>query len=197
MKNGSPDVPRQDRVFTIPNLLSLSRLILVVPFVLVLLARQPWSKPWAIVILLLAALTDKFDGMLARRLGAESEWGRILDPLADKIGIAVGSVVLLLLDLIPLWFVAALVARDVLIAAGGLYLKFKTGIVLPSNTVGKWSVGVFSVTLLCILLEAPAVAVDVLIFASLAMLVISLVMYVRRFLEVAFRPAGETSRGNV
>jgi len=196
VKNGATDVSRTDRFFTIPNLLSLLRLVLVVPFVLVLIAHEPWSKPWAIAIVLVAALTDKLDGDLARKYGQESEWGRILDPLADKLGIAAAAIVFLVLDLLPAWFVAALVGRDLLIGAGGLYLKARTGRVLPSNMAGKWAVGVFILTILVILLEAPPVVVSVMIGASIVMLLVSLFMYIRRFIEAAFKAAGEGPIGS-
>ncbi len=196
MNPDTPDRTRSDRFLTVPNLLSLSRLLLVVPFVIVMLAREPWSRPWAIALLILAALTDKLDGDIARRYGTESEWGRILDPLADKIGIGAGAIVFLVLGLLPLWFVAALLVRDVLIGAGGLYLKHRTGLTLPSLLSGKWSVGLFSLTILLVLVDAPAPAVPIMIGVSCVMLVVSLVQYVRRFLAVVAGGAEGGAGGN-
>ena len=184
MKNGATDVSRTDRFFTIPNLLSLLRLVLVVPFVLVLVAHEPWSKPWAIAIVLVAALTDKLDGDLARKYGQESEWGRILDPVADKVGVAVFAIVLLRLGDLPLWFVAGLILRDLMILGGGLYLQRSRHIVLPSNQYGKWTVGIVSLALFAALLGAPQNIQTVLFAISVIGLLVSLIAYVARFVEV-------------
>jgi CDP-diacylglycerol--glycerol-3-phosphate 3-phosphatidyltransferase len=77
-----------------------------------------------------------------------------LDPLADKIGVGVVSVVLVVRGLVPVWFVAFLVARDLLILSGGILLRVRQGVVLPSNTTGKWTVGVIAAALILGLLEA-------------------------------------------
>ena len=138
---------------TASNLLSLSRAILVIPFALVMLVPAEPQRIWGGVLLFAAMLTDKFDGVLARKLHQETEWGRILDPLADKVGVASVAIVLLLLGDIPLWFVVALLVRDAAIFAGGLYIRARTGVVLPSNQAGKWAVGIVGVTLMVALLK--------------------------------------------
>lgn len=169
---------------TVPNLLSLTRIALLIPFVAIMTSAIPRRELWGLGVLLLAGLTDRYDGILARRMGAETEWGRILDPLADKIGAGVVALVLAAQGYIPLWFLALIVARDVLIVAGGIVVKRRTGKVLPSNTWGKWAVGVVFVTLCAALLSAPSPYLEVCLAASVAMLGVSLVQYVRRFLEV-------------
>ena len=187
MKTVSPDGASPSRFLTISNILSISRALLSIPFVLVMLAQAPWSRLWGAVILALAALTDNLDGRIARRYHQETEWGRILDPLADKVGLAAAGLVFLHLGLIPLWFVAALLARDLIIFLGGVYVKARKGIVLPSNVVGKWSVGIICATLLAILVDAPVLLITILIWTSAGMLMLSLGLYVRRFIEVVGR----------
>jgi CDP-diacylglycerol--glycerol-3-phosphate 3-phosphatidyltransferase len=187
--------PRQ-HILTVSNALSFLRLLFVVPFVLVLLAKAPWSKPWAIAILVLAALTDKFDGVLARKYHQETEWGRILDPLADKIAMGATGIVFMILGYWPVWFVLSVLARDLLIFIGGSVLKIRTGRVLPSNLTGKWALGVMSLLVLAVLIGAPDLVVECLLWASVAMLITSFVLYVRRFAQ-AVRPATEEgSPGN-
>ncbi|HSQ76813.1 MAG TPA: CDP-alcohol phosphatidyltransferase family protein [Bacteroidota bacterium] len=171
-------------LFTIPNFLSALRMILVVPFALVLTSDIPNARWWGIGIAVLAMLTDKLDGDLARYLHAESEWGRILDPLADKVAVAGSAIILLWLGIIPLWFVVVLVARDLLILAGGLFLKKRTGDVLPSNMAGKWAVGVFGITLLLALIDESMWIVPVGIWMSVAMVLLSTFLYVKRFVAV-------------
>jgi len=174
-------------LLTIPNLLSISRVFLIILFALAMLVPDQPARWWGLGILLLAALTDRLDGMLARSMHQETEWGRILDPLADKVGVAAVAIVLLYLMWLPLWFVALLLGRDLLILTGGLIIRRKTGEVLPSNIAGKWAVGVFAATLIFIVADAPDWLVLIGIWTSVTMVLVSTVGYVRRFAEVMRR----------
>lgn len=156
--------------------------MLAIPFALVMLSDSPNATTWGIAILAIAALTDKLDGVFARKFNEVTEWGKILDPVADKIGIAVVALVLVKLNLIPLWFVVMMVARDALILAGGVYVKKKKGIVLQSNQLGKWTIGVLALAMFFAMLRW-SVAAELFLWGSLAMLVASFALYLRRFLE--------------
>jgi len=175
-------------LFTVSNVLSISRAVLVVPFSLVMLFPDVPQRAWGGVIIALAILTDKFDGVLARKLRQESELGKILDPLADKIGIAGVALVMLHLGDIPLWFVAALILRDAVIFLGGITIKATRGVVLTSNLYGKWTVGIVAFTLLRALLGVVPEAHTVLMAASVGGLMLSFVMYVVRFIQLMHRP---------
>ena len=170
--------------WTVPNALSLLRLFLAVPFTYVMIAGIPGARWWAIGIIVLGVITDKLDGDLARWLHCESEWGRILDPLADKVAVAAVALVLLWLGLVPAWFVVLLLVRDVLILAGGVYVRKLTGEVLPSNVAGKWAVGVIGLTLLLALIDNTMLIVSIGIWLSVVMVVISTAGYAQRFLSV-------------
>ncbi len=167
--------------FTPPNILSLSRLVLAIPFALVMLSSLPSARIWGAIILLVGGLTDRYDGILARRYGQETQWGRILDPLADKVGVATMALVLLALGDIPLWFVIALLARDVLILAGGMVIKERSGVVLPSHISGKFAVGIVSLTFFIIVLGGPSPLATILIWICVALLVWSFAVYAARF----------------
>ena len=184
MKTGSPDAASASTFLTVSNLLSLSRALLIIPFVYVMLAQAPWSRFWGGVIIAVGAVTDNLDGRIARHYHQETEWGRILDPLADKLGLAAGGLVFLYLGLIPLWFVVALLTRDALIFFGGIYLKARQGVVLPSHPLGKWAVGIICLTLLVIVYGPPGPLVTALLWASTGMLLVSFVFYVHRFITV-------------
>ena len=173
-----------ERFFTISNFLSISRALLTIPFVLVMLSEYPSSRMWGGLIMFVAALTDKYDGVLARKFNQTTEWGKILDPLADKI--AVGAVVLVLLHLhdIPLWLVVVVLGRDILIFIGGMYIKATRGVVLPSNETGKWAVGIISLTLFLMVLDLHSWVIDVLLCISVLLLALSFVLYIKRFIEV-------------
>jgi CDP-diacylglycerol--glycerol-3-phosphate 3-phosphatidyltransferase len=182
---GVGSLPRTSNTFlTLPNLLSFARIALIVPFVIVVFSAMPFARLWACLIMALAALTDKLDGDLARKYHQTSEWGKILDPLADKICIGALVIVLIILRLIPTWLAVSLFARDLLILLGGLYLKARYKLVLPSNLAGKWTVGVIALSLFAILAGASSVVVDPLVWATLTMLVFSLALYSRQFLTI-------------
>lgn len=180
----APELPASSRFLTSSNLLSILRALLIIPFVAVMLSGLPNARIWGCVIILLAALTDKFDGVLARRFNEITEWGKILDPLADKVGVAAVALVLLWLGEIPLWFVLALVVRDLLIFAGGIFVKAKYGVVTSSNLLGKWTIGVVSLTLFAGVLHVPSPLLDLLVAVSSIMLLASLASYFIRFLAI-------------
>lgn len=173
-----------NRFLTASNLLSVTRALLAIPFVFIMLSSLPSSRLWAAALMILGAITDKLDGVLARKHHEETEWGRIIDPLADKIAVAVVALLLLYLHEIPLWFVALLLVRDVLIFGGGMYLQSKRGIVLGSHDAGKWAFGVVGLTLCVLLLSGESLIVDILVVVSVVLLVVSFVVYVRRFVQV-------------
>jgi CDP-diacylglycerol--glycerol-3-phosphate 3-phosphatidyltransferase len=143
---------------------------------------------WGGLIMVIAALTDKLDGVFARRYHEVTEWGKILDPLADKIAVGVAAIVLLKLDAIPLWFVIAILARDLLIFVGGMYLKRRQGVVLQSNETGKWAVGIIALTLFLMVVGIRSIVTDVLIAATLILLIVSLSFYLVRFAEEMKKP---------
>jgi CDP-diacylglycerol--glycerol-3-phosphate 3-phosphatidyltransferase len=144
----------------------------------------PAARWWAAGLMVLGAITDKLDGMLARKRRQETEWGRIIDPLADKIAVAVVAFTLLYVGDIPVWFVVLLVARDVVIFSGGMYLKTTRGTVLGSNTTGKWAFGIAGLTLFVLLVSGMSIVAEALMLICVVLLATSFVLYVRRFLQV-------------
>jgi CDP-diacylglycerol--glycerol-3-phosphate 3-phosphatidyltransferase len=179
-----PQAESSNRFLTISNLLSITRALLAIPFGVVMLTSTPPSRLWGGIIMVLAALTDKYDGVLARKYNQITEWGKILDPVADKIAVGAVAVVLLVLGNIPIWFVVVLLIRDALIFSGGMYIKTRKGIVLQSNEAGKWTVGIVSLALFLMVLNAQSILVDIFVWASVLLLMLSSSMYVKRFLEV-------------
>ena len=156
------------------NLLSIARVVLAVPTVWLMVEGM---RTEAVILFFVSAATDYLDGDLARRRGEVSELGKILDPLADKIYVAAAVITMLLLGVIPLWLVVVVLARDLLILAGGLYVERKTGRLLTSNWTGKWTVGLLSITLLVAWLGADESILTVLYIATAAMLALTTVLY--------------------
>src|SRR3712207_3747249 len=127
----------EDRVFTLPNALSLLRLFMVPLVVVLLLAR---SDTLAAAFFVLAAATDFLDGRIARRAGP-TRLGRILDPVADRLMLSSVAVVLAVRDLLPAWAVAILVGRDLLALVESLVVGTKIRV----NRVGKAATAVLMV----------------------------------------------------
>jgi len=122
------------RVLTVPNLISLARLLLVPVFAL-LIARG--EDGWAIAVLAVSGASDWLDGVLARRLGQVSRLGQMLDPAADRLFILVTLVGLAWREVVPWWLVAVLVLRDVVLAVMLLVLARAGYAPLPVHLAGK------------------------------------------------------------
>jgi len=118
------------------NRLTLSRLALTILFVVALNSSWPYARTTALVIFLVAGLTDFIDGEIARRYGAVTNFGKLMDPLVDKIMMAAAFISLVPLKAIPAWAATTVVARDFLIT--GLRLMASAqGRVLPADNLGK------------------------------------------------------------
>src|ERR671935_1297094 len=118
------------------NRLTLSRLGLTVLFVFALNSSWPYARTSALVIFLVAGLTDFIDGEIARRYKWVTNFGKLMDPLVDKIMIAAAFISLVPLKAIPAWAATTVVARDFLIT--GLRLMASAqGHVLSAERLGK------------------------------------------------------------
>lgn len=133
MTPGSDEV--SDRVLTIPNLLSVLRLVLIPVFVWV--ALGPEEDQWAFVILAVSAVTDWLDGVIARRYHLVSRVGQLLDPVADRLFVASTIIVLALRDIVPWWLVGLLVLRDAFMGVVQLVVHRRGLEPLPVHYVGK------------------------------------------------------------
>jgi cardiolipin synthase len=105
-----------DRLWTVPNALSVLRLLGVPLFLWLLLG--PHADAWALVILAVSGFTDWLDGVLARMLNQTSRIGALLDPMADRLYIVATLVGLVLRDILPLWLALVIVVRDLAVGVG-------------------------------------------------------------------------------
>jgi cardiolipin synthase len=128
-------VVRTDLVWTLPNVLSGIRLLTIPLFAW--LALVPQQDALAALVLALGGATDFFDGMLARRWNQVTRLGQLLDPIADRLSTVTVLVVFLIRGVVPLWFVALLVLRDVVLAVEMGRLKSRGITGLPVNFIGK------------------------------------------------------------
>ena len=123
-----------DRVLTVPNVLSMVRLLGVPLFLWAILSER---DVLALVVLALSGLSDYLDGKIARSMGLESRLGQLLDPIADRLYILTTILGLAWRDIIPWWLVAVLVAREVFMAGVMLRVRSLGQIGLPVHFVGK------------------------------------------------------------
>ncbi|MFC1545768.1 CDP-alcohol phosphatidyltransferase family protein [Gemmatimonadota bacterium] len=171
-KHRRQEILEKERMYTLANFLSFSRLILIPFVVLCLVANTPGYNRLALVLLLLAGFTDYLDGIAARRRNEISQLGKILDPVADKLFIGVLGLALVFLRGLPVWFVALFVIRDLLILAAAYLLFLNKDIVLTSNWMGKITTFILLMTLVVYtinwqLMELPLVYIaGVLVISS-------------------------------
>ncbi|HXY60830.1 MAG TPA: CDP-diacylglycerol--glycerol-3-phosphate 3-phosphatidyltransferase [Chthoniobacterales bacterium] len=118
------------------NRLTLSRLLLTVVFVAALNSSWQYGRTLALVVFLLAGISDFIDGEIARRYGIVTNFGKLMDPLVDKIMVAAAFISLVPLKAIPAWAATAVVARDFLITGLRMMAGAK-GIILPAERLGK------------------------------------------------------------
>jgi len=168
--------PESDRFWTWSNVVSLVRLVMTVP---VVMAMMDGHNLVAFVLCWIAAFTDYLDGRVARATGTVSEWGKVIDPVADKVFVGAVVVVLLWQHLLPLWFVVAVVARDVVIVIGGFVARRYTPVVLPSLMSGKLAVTAIALTGVIAMMEWT-LARDIGIVLSCIMMLVSLWAYGKR-----------------
>lgn len=186
-------IPQQtnssQQIFTLSNFLSLARIFLLIPilYYLHLGQEQPSANLTALILMLIGAVTDILDGWLARKMKQVTNLGRILDPIADKIGI---GIVFLFLALtrndFPLWFVLVVIARDVLIFFTGLLIRIRHHFVFESNMIGKITVTILFLYLISYITKdfyALADLVHILLWVSIGFILISLISYTLRLVD--------------
>src|SRR5438445_11855985 len=118
------------------NRLTLSRLVLTLLFVAALNSTWHYGRTLALVIFLLAGISDFVDGEVARRYGIVTNFGKLMDPLVDKIMVAAAFISLVPLKAVPAWAATTVVARDFLITGLRLMATAK-GRILPAESLGK------------------------------------------------------------
>jgi cardiolipin synthase (CMP-forming) len=124
----------ESRIWTIPNLLSMLRLALVPPFLVLIIVGDYVA---ALIVLIVASFTDLLDGYLARRLNQMTRLGQLLDPAADRLYIFAALVGLAANGLVPWWIVVVIVARDVFLLVLGVVLANHGYGPLPVHQLGK------------------------------------------------------------
>lgn len=116
----------------LPNAISVTRMLLVLPAAWSIVRR---NDELALTLIIVAALSDALDGLLAKRFGWVTRAGAILDPLADKLFVAGSFVAASWAGLVPVWITVIVIGRDVIIVAGALFYRWQVGEFRPQPSV--------------------------------------------------------------
>lgn len=172
----------QKNKITIPTHLTFLRMALAVIFMMLIMIPAKWVKALALMVFLIAAVTDKLDGYIARETKTVTELGTFLDPIADKMLTNLAFLALVALGVVPVWVFAMILVRD--FAVDGLRMvSIKKGKDLPSSLLGKSKTTVqmiaLGVLLFSVVVNFDIVRIigNILLYAALIMTVASGVGY--------------------
>lgn len=174
------------QVFTPSNVISLLRIPIALGIVYLHKYNGGQISTGIIILIALGIISDYLDGYLARRFSQVSELGKALDPICDKIGAAILFVYVVWLGRIPVWFLAFLISRDVLIALGSLWIRKQVGTMPMAINSGKLSLNVvvfYWAT--AFLVPANTYLLDITQGLALGIMIYSLGDYVYRFYKIA------------
>lgn len=179
------------KIWNVPNIMTTFRVLLIIPFVIALLgAESGWFGEddfipciVADVIFLVASITDLLDGKIARKYQLVTNFGKFMDPLADKMLVSAGLICLVSMSRIPAWVVIVIIAREFIIS-GFRLVASDAGIVIAASYFGKWKT-TFQMTLVIMAIVdlSPyipfyGILTTVVMYIALALTIISLVDYV-------------------
>ena len=134
-RGAGPETMPEAGLWTLPNAISMARLAGVPLFLWLVLG--PRADFWALLVLILAGVSDWLDGKIARTFNQFSRYGRVLDPAADRLYILVTLIALIIRDVIPWWLAALLVGREVFAFGVQMFVRHHGYGWLPVNFLGK------------------------------------------------------------
>lgn len=138
-KAESASLERGESTLNLPNSITLLRILLIPVFVWLYLEPTPERALWAGLVFSAAAFTDFLDGYLARRSGQITNLGKLLDPVADKLLVASGLILLVQVQQVAVWLAIVMIARE-LIVTGARAVAAKEGFIVPADSLGKFKV---------------------------------------------------------
>ena len=163
----------------LPNKLTMFRVILIPFFVVFMLVDiTPFDKWIALAVFIVASLTDLLDGKIARKYDLVTNFGKFMDPLADKLLVCSALICLVALGRITAWIVIVIIAREFIIS-GFRLIASDNGVVIAASYWGKFKT-TFQMVMICLMIAdiaALALLTDVVMWAALALTVISLADY--------------------
>ena len=189
-ETGPSSLEKWESSLNLPNSITLLRILLIPVFVWLYLEPTPERAFMAGLVFATAAFTDFLDGYLARRSGQITNLGKLLDPVADKLLVASGLILLVQVQQVAVWLAIVMIARE-LIVTGARAVAAKEGLIVPADSLGKYKVvgqigGILCLIFQGVWLEAQAV----LSIAGILLLYVALVFSVVsgwRYLVLIFK----------
>ena len=182
---------KNESIWNLPNALTIFRIVLIIPFTVLLLGGQ---RGWfgsnllvpdilADLIFIIASLTDMLDGKIARRFGLVSNFGKFMDPLADKLLVCTAMIALIDMKRIPAWVVIVIIAREFIIS-GFRLIAVENGKVIAASWWGKFKTTFQMIMVILMIVEPslalmgmPVIIVDIIMYIALALTIVSLIDY--------------------
>ena len=166
----------------LPNKLTLLRVFMIPLFVVLLLLQKGENSALryiATFIFILAALTDTLDGYIARKYNLITNFGKFMDPLADKLLVCSALICFIELDLIPAWIVLVIIAREFIIS-GFRLVASDAGVVIAASKWGKFKTISQMIAVILLLLRWPALdlATQFFVYLMLILTIVSLIDYI-------------------
>ena len=166
----------------LPNKLTVLRVIMVPFFVFFMLtdAGGAANKWIALALFVIASLTDMLDGKIARKYNLVTNFGKFMDPLADKLLVCSAMICMIDLKRLPAWFVIIIIAREFIIS-GFRLIAAENGIVIAANYWGKFKTASQMIMIILLILHFDGIFVileQIFIWLSLALTIISLITYI-------------------
>jgi len=185
----------------LPNKLTVFRVILIVPFVLLMLgssAQWDWfmavfgeivdyADYIALGIFIIASLTDLLDGKIARRYNLVTNFGKFMDPLADKLLVCSALICLIELDRIPAWIVIIIISREFIIS-GFRLVAADNRVVIAANYWGKFKT-TFQIIMVCLMIvniESLNMLTQIIMWIAVILTIVSLIDYIVKNKGVLF-----------
>ena len=165
-----------------PNKLTVARMI-IVPFLVIFLLTG-WggdaNRYISLALFVVASVTDWFDGYLARKNNLVTNFGKFMDPLADKLLVCSAMICMIELNRLPAWFVIIIIGREFIIS-GFRLIAAENGIVIAANYWGKFKTASQMIMIILLILHFDGIFVtleQIFIWLSLALTIISLITYI-------------------
>ena len=166
----------------VPNTLSVFRILLVPIFAYVYFSGDPGAHNIALVIFIVASITDVIDGYLARRFDLITKAGTVLDPLADKLMQLTALTCLTIDGYLPLWILGVLLFQEIGMIISAVYMYFREhSTVIPSNKIGKSATVLFELAIFITILYPDSLASLILVVLALSLKVTALFSYIHHY----------------
>ncbi len=158
----------------VPNVLTVVRILLVPVLVVALLEKSGSGDLFAAIVFAVASLTDAIDGYLARSRNSITNFGKLMDPIADKLLIVAALVVLVSLNRLEAWVAMVIIAREFAVTVLRASVGAQQGIVIPAGQLGKLKTAMQVAMVICLIAFRPRpVPVTVLVYVTVAVTVLS------------------------